>query len=220
MKENMFIQFIRKCDIVGLAMLAGAAAAVIAACFWNFARECESMPEEVLRLHILANSDSEADQNLKYGLRDYILLSGISDIFSEAESLADAGKLAEKNLGMIEEYAENYVGENGFTYNVKAEFTEMYFTTRAYGGITMPAGDYKALRIIIGEGKGQNWWCVLFPPLCLPAAAKSENDFTDTDFFYSKEASKAIESGKNGIEIRFAVFEWLESLFGNKTRRV
>lgn len=218
MKTNFLIRFIKKCDIIGLAMLTGAAAAILYACFLNFTQRCEAMPEEVLRLHILANSDSEEDQNLKYGLRDF-LLSDLSGVFSDAENLEDAEKAAEDNLSVIEKLSESYVGENGYTYNVKAELAEMYFTTRVYGSVTMPAGNYKALRIIIGEGKGKNWWCVLFPPLCLPAASKSETDLSKADFFYSKEASKAVESGENGIEIRFAIFEWLESFFGKKVKR-
>lgn len=216
MYKNILKNFIGKCDIVSVSMIIGAVTALLAAGFGVFASDCEEIPNEVLRLHILANSDSDDDQNLKYGLRDF-LLSDLNSIFSGAESLEQASSIAENNLDYITKRAEIYMTENGYTYGVEIELTKMYFTTRAYGNVTLPAGNYKALRVIIGEGKGQNWWCVMFPPLCLPAV--SENGYNkNTEPYFSKEASKAIENGKNGVEIRFAIYEWLEGLF-NKTSK-
>lgn len=199
------------------AMLAGAAIALLTSGFTGFAEECEAVPFEVMRLHILANSDSDEDQALKYELRDYLL--SYSDIFSGCETLEEAEARAAAALPEIERLAGEFTKEKGYDYAVNVELAEMYFTTRVYENITMPAGTYKALRVVIGEGAGQNWWCVMFPPLCLPACTGSElyADCGDEECaecaagFFSDEASALIEAG-GGVQVRFAIFEWLQAL--------
>lgn len=140
----------------------------------NFSGKCESISEKVLRLHILANSDSCEDQTLKLKVRDEI----INKFGSELEvysNLEEAKNVAESKITEIENFAKNVVRESGYDYKVKAEVTKMYFNIRRYKEVTLPAGVYTALRITIGQGKGKNWWCVMFPPMCLPAAEeKSE----------------------------------------------
>lgn len=139
--------------------------------FIGFSNKCESISNKVFRLHIIANSDSAEDQALKLKVRDRILndfgseLKGVDDLIS-------AEKITSENINKIKNLAQDEVNRNGYDYSVNAVITHMYFNTRHYGEITLPAGYYDALRIVIGTGKGKNWWCVMFPPMCLPAAEK------------------------------------------------
>ncbi|MGN0474189.1 MAG: stage II sporulation protein R, partial [Acutalibacteraceae bacterium] len=132
--------------------------------------ECDDIRESVLRLHVLANSDDEADQNLKLKVRDR-LLEVSNDIYSNAKTREDAIESTESNLALLQSEAQKVVIANGYNYPVSVELEDTYFTTRTYENITLPAGEYKALRVIIGEGAGHNWWCVMFPPLCISAAS-------------------------------------------------
>ena len=135
----------------------------------QFDAACEDLRQNVLRLHIIANSDSETDQSLKLKVRDSILNSS-GNLFKETDSIEDAITEAQKNLDSLENIAKNVCLQNGFSYNVKASVGKSYFETRHYDDFTLPAGEYDSLIITIGEGKGKNWWCVIFPEICLPAA--------------------------------------------------
>ena len=134
-----------------------------------FSAECSSVSNEVFRLHILANSDSDCDQNLKLKVRDAVL-DYTKDIYKNADSITNAEKLTDENLQKIADRAKKVVEKNGYNYSVKAQIKEMYFDTRYYGNITMPSGKYKALRITIGKGEGHNWWCVMYPCVCVGAS--------------------------------------------------
>lgn len=135
----------------------------------SFSGYCQNIENKVLRLHILANSDSAEDQDLKLKVRDRILeYSG--DIFSNAKTRIDAENITESKLNEINKIALDEIHNNGYNYDVKVELTNMYFNTRHYNEVTLPAGNYDALRILIGNGEGRNWWCVMFPAMCLPAA--------------------------------------------------
>ena len=134
-----------------------------------FSAECSSVSNEVFRLHILANSDSECDQNLKLKVRDAVL-DYTKNIFKNADNITNAEKLTDENLQKIADKAKKVVEKNGYNYSVKAQIKEMYFDTRYYGNITMPSGKYKALRITIGKGEGHNWWCVMYPCVCVGAS--------------------------------------------------
>ncbi|MDE6579950.1 MAG: stage II sporulation protein R, partial [Ruminiclostridium sp.] len=209
--------------ILTLSMLFGAAAAVLFGSFSVFAKDCEQMPDKLFRLHILANSDSEEDQQLKYALRDY-LLTDMEEIFADCSSAAEAKEAARKNLALITEKSQQFVYDKGYDYTITASVENVYFTTRQYGGFTAPAGNYDALRILIGKGEGHNWWCVMFPPLCLGAVEDYESANSDEELFLckprkirpdsgmSEETSKRIEQDQP-VQIKFALFEWLEKLF-------
>ena len=134
-----------------------------------FSAECSSVSNEVFRLHILANSDSDCDQNLKLKVRDAVL-DYTKNIYKNADSITNAEKLTDENLQKIADKAKKVVEKNGYNYSVKAQIKEMYFDTRYYGSITMPSGKYKALRITIGKGEGHNWWCVMYPCVCVGAS--------------------------------------------------
>ena len=117
----------------------------------------------IVRLHILANSNSAEDQKLKLKVRDSLLLA---DVFKEKEP----------DLAQICEMADKIIKENGKNYTSKAERGRFYFPTKRYENISLPAGEYEALRVVLGEGKGENWWCVMYPPLCFGKNARGELD--------------------------------------------
>ena len=119
----------------------------------------------VFRLHVIANSDSDEDQNLKYIVRDKVL-EYISSISNSSMTKDEVIALASENINEIQKIAENTIYENGYNYSVKLNIGNFSFPTKKYGDITFPAGFYDALKIEIGEAKGHNWWCVMFPPLC------------------------------------------------------
>ncbi len=131
-----------------------------------FEKECRAISEEVLRIHILANSDSEYDQNLKLLVRDEIL-NFTEDLYKDISSKEEAVLLTRQHLDEIINVAENTLKANGCNKKVSGEICETDFNTRYYGDITMPSGSYTALRLVIGEGEGKNWWCVMYPSLCL-----------------------------------------------------
>lgn len=172
----------------------------------SFAKTSEEIRSDVLRLHVIANSDSSVDQNLKLRLRDYILEEG-EDIFDGSVNVENAVEKIEPKLAELEKSAETFVKNAGFDYDVKITLSNEYFTTRTYESVTLPAGKYLALRVVIGSGEGHNWWCVMFPPMCVPAADKKdeiENVFTDKEI-------KLVES-KPKYEPRFKVVEIYEQI--------
>ena len=173
----------------------------------------DRLRQNVMRLHILANSDSEADQNLKLKVRDAILESGI---LSGAANLEEAEEIAENNLQDIETLAEITIEDYGYTYPVRASIEDIDFDEREYGDITMPAGEYRALRIEIGDAEGHNWWCVMYPPLCLPAASEVKADVqTENEYFSDKELD--IMKKPEKYKLKFAVWEKIKKLISKKS---
>ena len=124
-----------------------------------------NLSDAVFRLHVLANSDSAEDQALKLKVRDS-LLNYMNDICSNCTTKEEAISLANENKKNFQQIAEQTISENGYNYPVKINIDNFYFPTKNYGDITLPAGFYDALRVEIGEAKGKNWWCVMFPSLC------------------------------------------------------
>lgn len=168
-----------------------------------FTAECEEMPNNLLRLHILANSDSEEDQQLKLKVRDYILQEA-GDMFKQADNKIEAVHITKTNLDRIIDKAQKYVNKLGYSYEVKGEIKEdMYFNTREYDDFTLPAGRYDALRITIGEGKGHNWWCVMFPPMCFSMAEGDSNDLSEV----LTDEQLEIAENQDKYEYKFKVVE-------------
>ena len=124
-----------------------------------------NLSNSVLRLHVIANSDTVEDQLLKYKVRDNII-NYMNSISENITSKEDAFKLVEENKDKFIQIAKHTILDNGFDYDININFSNFYFPTKSYGDITFPAGNYDAIKIEIGEAKGQNWWCVMFPPLC------------------------------------------------------
>ena len=153
------------------ALLLGMVGAVCCSALTGTAQSYRSLEQNVLRLHILANSDSIDDQALKLKVRDKVLEQADTLFVDDAESVEDAETIAAENLETLEQTAQQLVWDEGYSYPVKAQLVEMPFDDRTYGDWVMPAGEYTALRITIGAAQGQNWWCVVYPPLCMTAAA-------------------------------------------------
>ncbi len=173
----------------------------------SFENDCEDIRQSVLRLHVVASSDTTEDQQLKLKVRDALLEKG-ADIFTENDSLIMAEEKVKNSLDVLKETAESTVRESGYTYPVDVELTKSYFPTRQYENITLPAGSYNAVKVIIGEGEGKNWWCVMFPPLCLPAASENEAKLSDV----LNEKGMDIVTGEKKYEVRFWIVEKYQEL--------
>lgn len=128
------------------------------------------LAERVVRLHVLANSDSEEDQALKLQVRDAVLEKATEQLCGMA-SREEAVEQLYRLLPELQQTAESMVQAQGYAYPVRAELAQTEFPTKTYDGFALPAGEYLALRILIGEAAGQNWWCVVFPPLCTAVTA-------------------------------------------------
>ena len=175
-----------------------------------FQAECEQISNEVFRLHILANSDSEEDQSLKLRVRDS-LLKYTDRLFSEAENSDEAERIARDNLESLRAVAQREVYANGYDYKVKAEVVNMYFNTRYYERYTMPAGMYDALRITIGSGEGHNWWCVMYPSICISSAVETDKRVEDT---FSQNQQEIVKGNEYQYKFKVVeIFEKIVSLF-------
>ncbi len=168
----------------------------------KFNNSCDKIKGNVLRLHILANSDSEADQNLKLKVRDRIL-ADTGEILSKAGSYDESVEITEKNLPLIIKSAEDEIRKQGYNYTVSADIGYTDFNTRHYDGYTLPAGEYLALNIKIGEGSGRNWWCVMFPSICLSSSAKLDDKLDDDEI--------DVITNYDGYKVKFKLVEWYES---------
>lgn len=200
-----------------IALLTGAAISIVIAMITGFVRNCEEMQEKAFRLHILANSDSAEDQEIKYEIRDYIL-SDLDYIFGSCNSKDETKALAERNIDFISEKVNEQLRLSGCEYRAECSVGKCSFGTRKYGDYTLPAGEYDALKITLGKGEGHNWWCVLFPSLCIGAA--SEPSVLPERTLYNDNKAKAqltadslaAEYGK--VEYRFLAYEWFREFFG------
>ena len=174
----------------------------------------EKIYESVMRLHVLANSDSEEDQALKLKVRDE-LLSYITPLVIDASSREDAMAIIEAKMNDIEKIAQESVYKNGYDYKVDVTLTLEEYPTRNYETMSFPSGEYISLRVLIGEAEGQNWWCVLFPPLCLSAATeKAENEEAFIAVGLTSDQYKIItEASDAKYQLRFKI---LEAIYGGK----
>lgn len=203
----MNLRKLEKAIIFGLVLTVSAA---MLSQFSQFSAQCDDIRSKVLRLHILANSDSGADQQLKIKVRDRILTAS-SELFKKSANKEEAEKNVRANLDKIKKTAQDEVKREGFDYPVNAELVNMYFTTRTYDTVTLPAGNYDAVRITIGKAEGHNWWCVLFPSLCIPAASDKQKvgDVLDKD-------ETQIVTNPDSVVVKFKaveVFEQVKSWF-------
>ncbi|MBE6550292.1 MAG: stage II sporulation protein R [Ruminococcaceae bacterium] len=160
--------------------------------------------DNVLRLHVIANSDSDHDQALKLKVRD-AMLEGSSELFLNCADRNAASAAIEENRALLESLAQTTIFEEGYDYEVKIELGEEKYPTRSYGEVCFPAGNYLSLRVIIGEGAGQNWWCVLFPPMCLSAA--SDNVETVPLGLTGEQYKLITETDDPKYTVRFKILE-------------
>lgn len=171
----------------------------------HFSAACDDLRQNVLRLHIIANSDSDADQELKLKIRDEILAK-TDGLFTDSENLEAAQSTVKDNLTAFEQIANKVIKDNGFNYLAQASFGISEFSTRYYDDFTLPAGEYQSLIITLGEGKGKNWWCVVYPTVCISAATKGELNDTVAD-----ESAEIAKGGKRFV-MRFKTVEIYEKI--------
>lgn len=184
---------------------------LVAAFFWcgTLLSDRQRLREELIRLHVVANSDSESDQYLKLRVRDAVTES----LQEEMANIADTDQAKEylrEKLPQIQQIAVSTLRDLGCEDSVAVSLCRETFDTRHYETFSLPAGVYDALRIVIGEGKGQNWWCVVFPSLCLPAASEAVEDVAAGAGF--PDALSESLTGKEEYEIRFGILDAMGKL--------
>lgn len=176
---------------------------------WASASE-GALADQVLRLHVVANSDSEEDQTLKLLARDAVLelasqlLDGVSD-------RARAEEILSAHLNELAQAGAEALAAQGCTDRVTAEIADQWFPTREYATFSLPAGQYRALRITIGAGAGRNWWCVVFPPLCLGSVTE-ESVETAAGGVLSEDQVSLITGQDGGYVLKFRLIEWWQEL--------
>ena len=174
-----------------------------------------NISNSVFRLHVIANSDSQEDQNLKYIVRDK-LIEYMNNIAKDCSSKEEVISIAKDNISNFENIAKETIEKNGYNYSVTVEIGNFDFPTKSYGDITLPAGSYDSLRVKIGKAKGQNWWCVMFPPLCfvdvtsgvVPEESKKEME----NSMPKEEYSLISETDNSEINFKFKLIEFFENI--------
>lgn len=195
----------KKYQMIEIAVAIGLVISVLFSVI-GFSADCNEVRNNVIRLHILANSDAEEDQRVKLLVRDALLSCG-SELFSGIVNISNAEEYLEKEKELLVQKANKVLSENGFDYKAEIYLTNEYFNTREYESFTLPAGEYLALKVILGNGNGHNWWCVMFPPLCLPAATKRN----DAEIILGKNGSEIISSPTK-YKMKFKIIEIIEEI--------
>ncbi len=194
----------RKRRLLGRALVCGFVLAALCS-FFPFAAACGQLPRDVVRLHVVANSNGAEDQAVKLLVRDAVLEEA-ARWYQGAGSMEEASSRLCTHLQSIAGAARQVLGEQGMGYSATAQMTEMYFPTRDYGDFRLPAGRYRTLRVTLGEGAGKNWWCVVFPSLCLPAATQEEALLT------LPEGERQVVEGGQDVQVKLKAVELWESL--------
>ena len=175
----------------------------------------EDIAESLIRFHVLANSDSKQDQEIKLKVRDEVLKE-VVPYFEKSQSLQETRGIIKENQDHIIDLAKDVLKKNRKNYPVTATLGQFAFPTKYYGDFSLPAGDYEAFRIVLGEGKGSNWWCVMFPPLCfihvekeeVPQQMESEDTLNQTQ----KIQEQSIIEEPPEIKIKWRFLELLQSI--------
>ena len=193
--------------IINFSLVCGLISAIMFSMV-GFSTSCEEMYDNIIRIRIIANSDTPEDQSLKLEIRDAVLEKS-KELYSGTMCYDDALCVTEQNLDTLLETAQNAVYDNGFDYSVKAEVREEFFETREYDGFTLPAGSYKTAVFTVGEAEGKNWWCVIYPEVCVGACSARLNDAVS-----DKTASVAYKSDKYVVKFKTVeIFEKVKKYF-------
>lgn len=185
----------------------------------------KSISKKIIRFHVLANSDSDTDQNLKLNVKDNVL-AYIYPRLKNSKSIEESRDILKKNDSSIRNVALNTIKKAGFNYKVKTMLSDENFPIKSYGAIVLPEGNYEAYRIIIGDGNGHNWWCVMFPPLCFIDITKGDVSYKKTEDEMKKVLNKKefeevdnkkgiltpVEVNGQNINIKFKIVELLKKL--------
>ena len=198
----------RKLRTWELALIAGVLCALVLGSWLS--QEQADLADRVIRFHVIANSDSQEDQELKLAVRDRVLAI-TEEIYPEGATLEEAREALANNLALLAQAGRETVEAWGCDYSVTASLEECWFPTKEYDGFALPAGEYTALRVVIGEGEGQNWWCVAFPPLCLGAASETVDTAEAAGYFTPDQAALVTEADE-GYVLKFKGMELLGEL--------
>jgi len=177
----------------------------------------KGIAKEVLRFHVLANSDEDYDQKLKLKVRDEILNKYYNEL-KKCENVEETKLFFEDNIGGVISTAKEVIQKEGFNYDVKAFIGKSSFLTKKYGDVSFPAGEYDALKIEIGDANGKNWWCVMFPPLCfvdVSHSSVSESSKNELENILTEEEYGIVANSQsdNSFKVKFKVVELWEELF-------
>ena len=203
--------------LIEVSMVIGIIVTIALSCLLEVKSTYDDLQDNVLRMHILANSDSEEDQALKLKVRDE-LLNNTEAIFGDCSNIDEAETYVQEKLSLIQDLATDVVRDSGYDYSVKAELVNMEFDDRTYDEIVMPAGFYDAIRITIGEAKGHNWWCVLYPNLCFEGSLYEISEEKDAgilrEVLSEEELQSVLKSGNYKIQCKYFTFlnPYLEKL--------
>ncbi|NLD50231.1 MAG: stage II sporulation protein R [Clostridiaceae bacterium] len=174
------------------------------------------LSDNLVRLHVIANSDSPEDQELKRDVRDRVIVY-MKEKLTDVQDIDETKRIINENLDSIRRIAKDEIGMQDKDYNVEVMIGNYPFPTKMYGDVTLPAGNYQALRVVIGKGEGQNWWCVMFPPLCfvdathgtVPDSVKEDLKKVLTDEEYCLITSSD-EEDDIPVEIKFKIVEFFQ----------
>ncbi len=170
----------------------------------------------VFRLHVIANSDSKEDQDLKYKVRDS-LIEYMKTLTSDISTKDEAILIAQNHIEDFKDLAKKVINENGYNYDVNIEIGNFSFPTKTYGDISFPSGFYDALKVVIGDGLGKNWWCVMFPPLCfvdVTSGTVPNESKENLEENLSEEEYNLISNSQNSstTNFKFKIVEFFENL--------
>ncbi len=177
----------------------------------------EEIYSDMIRLHVIADSDDEDEQQLKLKVRDAVLTK-VTELTEGVADTDEALSAVEENLDELSAIGEEVVTRNGYTHSVTAEIGKEVYPEREYDGFKLPAGEYYSLRIKIGSAEGKNWWCVLFPPLCTAAAEERDEVFVATGFT-GEQYKTVTETGDVKYKIKFKILEIIEEIVRNKEQK-
>lgn len=196
----------------------------------------DDVKNSLIRFHVIANSDDEADQNLKIKVKNEVI-DYLYPYLDKSTSVDESRDIIQNNMDKVKNIAEDVIRNNNYNYTVKVELNRENFPDKSYGNIILPQGNYEAFRVIIGSGEGKNWWCVMFPPLCFVDETKAEIEYEKTEdkINFKQRTNNEIENSddktkqnniinenysddnmqenKNEIQIKFKIVEIVETLF-------
>lgn len=181
----------------------------------------QGIAEQVIRFHVIANSNSEEDQNLKIKLKDYIA-GYMQEVLKDSTSIKETREIINQNLPQIQKKAEEFVKSQGYSYEIQAKLANCHFPEKIYGDCSFPAGDYEALEIIIGSGEGRNWWCVVYPSLCFVdgtyAEVSEETKEELKDALTEEEYAEITNQSNKDVEVKytFKTIDILKEKFGKQ----
>lgn len=190
----------------------------------------DEVKDNLIRFHVIANSDNYEDQNLKLKVKNQVI-DYLYPYLNDSQSLDQSRKIIRDNMEVVKKLAEQVIKDNNYKYGVKVELSRENFPEKSYGEITLPQGNYEAFRIIIGTGQGKNWWCVMFPPLCFVDEAKAEVEYDKTEsrinspkdnldskieLNSNKDKPEGLDKkndDKDDVQIKFKIVEVIKNLF-------